>query len=125
MISALQSEQKYQGKKRKSADVYPFLQTYIAKRQQQISEIEQMIDRYEKKRLAEERAYQSMSSIRRMLSGKKPDHHLAVEYIHYVKKPLERIAELRKEMDTAQSILVKSRSEDQVELTDEIIKELE
>ncbi|MFC5652382.1 hypothetical protein ACFPYJ_25360 [Paenibacillus solisilvae] len=89
----------------KVADVIPFLNTYIARKEQEINEIEQMVERYEKRRLMEERAYQSMSTLRRMLSGKKPDHHLAVEYIHYVKKPMEKVRQLRKEVERARDIL--------------------
>ncbi|MFB9327411.1 hypothetical protein ACFFSY_15895 [Paenibacillus aurantiacus] len=91
-------------KQRKAAEVLPFLNAYIAKKEQEIAEIEQMVERYEKRRLLEERAYQSMSALRRLLSGKKPDHHLAVEYIHYVKKPMEKVRMLRQEIEHARAI---------------------
>ncbi|WP_192043432.1 hypothetical protein [Paenibacillus lycopersici] len=90
---------------RKAAEVIPFLSTYIAKREQEIAEIEQMVERYEKRRLQEERSYQSMSALRRLLSGKKPAHHLAVEYIHYVKRPMEKVRQLRNEIEQASAIL--------------------
>ncbi len=38
----------------KVADVIPFLNTYIARKEQEISEIEQMVDRYEKRRMMKE-----------------------------------------------------------------------
>jgi hypothetical protein len=110
--------------KRKAAEVYPFLESYIARKEEQISEIEQIIERYEKKRLMEERSYQSMSPIRRMFTGKKPDHHLAVEYIHYVKKPMAQIRQLRAELDQAKSIMNGSDPSDLVSISDDLEKEL-
>lgn len=88
----------------KPADVVPFLDAYIAKKEAEIAEIEQMVDRYEKRRLKEERAYQSMSMFRKLLSGRKPAHHLAVEYIHYVKQPMERARSLKQEVERARSL---------------------
>ncbi|PWV97835.1 hypothetical protein DFQ01_12022 [Paenibacillus cellulosilyticus] len=88
----------------KPADVVPFLEAYIAKKEEEIAEIEQMVSRYEKRRLKEERAYQSMSSLRKLLSGRKPAHHLAVEYIHYIKQPMERARLLRQEIERARAL---------------------
>jgi hypothetical protein len=110
--------------KRKAADVYPFLEAYIAKREHQISEIIQMVERYEKKRMMEERAYQTMTPLRRMLSGKKPDHHIAVEYIHYVRKPMEQVKQMRSEIESARTILDESQPQDMIKLSDEMAKEL-
>lgn len=111
--------------KRKAADVYPFIEVYIAKREHQIAEIIQMIERYEKKRMMEERAYQAMSPLRRMLSGKKPDHHIAVEYIHYVRKPMEQVKIMRIEIESARTILEDSQPQDMIKLSDEMAKEME
>jgi Ser/Thr protein kinase RdoA (MazF antagonist) len=111
--------------KRRAADVYPFLEAYIAKREHQITDIMQMVERYEKKRMMEERAYQAMSPLRRMLSGKKPDHHIAVEYIHYVRKPMEQVKQLRNEIESARVILEESLPQDMIKLSDEMVKELE
>ncbi|WP_336604250.1 hypothetical protein [Paenibacillus sp. MMS18-CY102] len=97
----------------KPADVVPFLDAYIAKKEAEITEIEEMVERYEKRRLKEERAYQAMSSFRRLLSGRKPAHHLAVEYIHYVKKPMERARKLRVEADRARHLLDSPKSSDE------------
>ncbi|BBH21608.1 hypothetical protein Back11_29530 [Paenibacillus baekrokdamisoli] len=108
-------------KSRKAADVIPFLNTYIAKKEQEISEIEQMVERYEKRRMIEERAYQSKSTLRRLISGKKPDHHLAVEYIHYVKKPMEKVRQLRKEVEKAREILNNPSEADVVARSNELI----
>lgn len=110
--------------KRKAADVYPFLEAYIARKEEQIAEIEQVIERYEKKRMMEERIYQSMSTFRRIFAGKKPDHHLAVEYIHYVKKPMEQIRLLRAEIDNAHAILKGSKPTDLVAVSEELENEL-
>jgi hypothetical protein len=107
-------------RQRKAADVYPFLEAYIAKKEQQIVEIEQVVERYERKRLKEERAYQAMSTIRRMFAGKKPDHHLAVEYIFYVKRPMEKAKFLREEVERAKQILSDSNPADMVMLTNDM-----
>ncbi len=110
-------------KSHKAAEVYPFLETYIAKREQQIIEIDLVIERYEKRRMKEEQAFQSMSSFRRMLSGKKPDHHLAVEYIHYVKKPKEQVRQLRDEIQAAKSIVEQSSSGESVYIPTHMIED--
>jgi hypothetical protein len=109
-------EVNHRNMKRKAAEVYPFLEAYIVNKEQQISEIEQVVVRYERKRLMEERAYQSMSSFRRMFSGKRPDHHLAVEYIHFVKKPMEQARKLRNDIDRARLLLNESKASDEITL---------
>jgi hypothetical protein len=111
--------------KRKAADVFPFLEVYISKREHQIAEIVQIVERYEKKRMMEERAYQTMSPLRRMFSGKKPDHHIAVEYIHYVRKPMEQVKQMRLEIEKARTILEESQPYDLIKLTDEMADEME
>ncbi|WP_274652412.1 hypothetical protein [Paenibacillus humicola] len=111
-------------KHRKAAEVIPFLEAYIAKKEQEIAEIEQMVERYEKRRLLEERAYQSMSALRRLLSGKKPDHHLALEYIHYVKKPMEKVRALRLEVENAREILNHPNPSEIVAVSSELAGEL-
>ncbi|MFD1956138.1 hypothetical protein ACFSL6_18645 [Paenibacillus thailandensis] len=111
--------------RRIAAEVLPFIDAYISKKEQEIAEIEQMVERYEKRRLAEDRAYQSMSTLRRFLSGKKPDHHLAVEYIHFVKKPMEKVRELRMELENARAIQLGSAPGDMVSLPDDLARHLE
>lgn len=91
--------------RRKAAEVHSLLEALISKREQEITEIEQMVERYERRIRLEEQAYRSMSTLRRMLSGKKPDHHLALEYIHYVKKPMEKVRSLRLEISNYQEML--------------------
>lgn len=109
--------------KRKAAEVLPFLEAYVARKEEQIAEIEQVIERYEKKRLMEERSYRAMSSFRRMFAGKKPDHHLAVEYIHYVKKPMEQIRQLRQEIEKAKAVLKETEQSDDVAISEELVEE--
>ncbi|MUT64360.1 hypothetical protein [Paenibacillus sp. NEAU-GSW1] len=109
---------------RKAAEVLPFIDAYVAKKEQEIAEIEQMVERYENRRAKEERAYQSMSTLRRLLSGRKPDHHLAVEYIHFVKKPMEKVRELRQEIDKARSIQQSSSPSDIVSVSSELANEM-
>ncbi len=91
--------------RRRVEEVYSFLEAYIAGKARQIEEIEQAVDRYQKKSMREEQAYQTMSPLRRMLIGKKPDHHLALEYIHYVQKPLEKAKLCRSAMVAAIQLL--------------------
>ncbi|MFC5701212.1 hypothetical protein ACFPVX_07940 [Cohnella faecalis] len=91
--------------RRKTAEVHSLLETLILKRESEIAEIEQMVDRYERRLRMEQQAYRTMSPIRRMLAGKKPDHHLALEYIHYVKKPMERVHSLREEIGKYRAML--------------------
>lgn len=124
MVNAIVQGSAIASGKRKAADIYPFLESYIAKKEQQIAEILQVVERYEKKRMMEERAYQSMSPLRRMLSGKKPDHHLAVEYIHYVKKPMEQVRRLRGEVEAARAIISGSKPGDMIDLSSDLAKEL-
>jgi hypothetical protein len=90
------------------ADVHSFLELFIAKREKQITEIELLVSRYEKKRHTEERAGQSFTGLRKFFSAKKPDHHLAVEYIHYVKKPMEQVRLLRAEIEMAREMMAQS-----------------
>jgi hypothetical protein len=125
MLNAASTSGLISVEKRKAADVYPFLEVYISKREHQISEIMQMVERYEKKRMMEERAYQTMSALRRMLSGKKPDHHIAVEYIHYVRRPMEQVKQIRIEIETARAILEESQPHDLINLSDDMAKEME
>jgi hypothetical protein len=124
MLNAVLTRSLISVEKRKAAEVYPFLEAYISKREQQISDIMQMVERYEKKRMMEEQAYQTMSPLRRMLSGKKPDHHIAVEYIHYVRKPMEQVKQLRSEIGKARTILEDSDPQDIINLSDEMVNEL-
>jgi hypothetical protein len=90
---------------RKSAEIHSLLKALISKREQEIAEIEQMVERYERRLRIEEQAYRTMSTLRRMITGKRPDHHLAVEYIHYVKKPMEKVRMLRNEISKYQGML--------------------
>jgi acetyl-CoA carboxylase alpha subunit len=110
--------------KRKAAEVYPFLEVYVAVREEKIADILQVVERYEKKRIMEERAYQTMSPLRRMLSGRKPDHHVAVEYIHYVKKPMEQVKQLRGEIEAARFIMEQSKQQELVELPEALEREM-
>lgn len=110
--------------KRKNGEVLPFLEAYISRRQHQMNEILQVVERYEKKRAVEEKAYQTMSPLRRMISGRKPDHHLAVEYIHYVKKPMEQVKKLRSEIEAAKALMAESKANGEVVLPEAILVEM-
>ena len=114
MENALLIEYNELSRTRKAADVFSFLENYIAKRESIIAEIEEVIDRYTKRRMLEEQAMSVMSPLRRMLSGRKPDHHLAVEYIHYVKKPRQRIRHLREEIEEARRMMKLSSAEESI-----------
>jgi acetyl-CoA carboxylase alpha subunit len=126
MLNALLSDfpsRPVRAEKRKTGELVSFLETYIARKQSQMDEILQVVERYEKKRAVEEKAYQTMSPLRRMISGRKPDHHLAVEYIHYVKKPMETVSKLRKEIEAAKVLVAESRS-GEVVLPESILNEM-
>jgi hypothetical protein len=124
MLNALLMDVNRQKMKRKAAEVYPFLEAYIANKELQVNEIEQVVVRYERKRLMEERAYQSMSPFRRIFSGKRPDHHLAVEYIHFVKKPMEQVKKLRIDIDRARVLLNESKLSDEISLPSDMEQDL-
>jgi hypothetical protein len=98
MSSPLPADIQLAVSRKKSAEVHSLLKALIEKREQEAADIEQMVERYERRMRLEEQAYSRMSPLRRMLAGKKPDHHLAVEYIHYVKKPKEQARLLREEI---------------------------
>ncbi|WP_027085579.1 hypothetical protein [Cohnella panacarvi] len=105
MINPLAAEWARVPAAHRTADVHSLLEALIAKREQAIAEIEQMVERYERRIRMEEQSYRSMSPLRRMIAGRKPDHHLAVEYIHYVKKPMEKVRELRAEVARYEAML--------------------
>jgi hypothetical protein len=94
------------------ADIHSFLELFIAKRERQIREIELFVSRYEKKLHTEEKARQNFSGIRKLFGGKKPDHHLAVEYIHYVKKPMEQARQLREEIESVKEMMETSNRQE-------------
>lgn len=127
MLTALipdYSNRPNRAEKRKTGELLPFLETYIARKQHQMDEILQVVERYEKKRAVEEKAYQTMSPFRRMLAGRKPDHHLAVEYIHYVKKPMEHVKKLRHEIEAAKALMAESRAHGEVVLPEAMLSEM-
>ena len=101
------------------ADVYSFLELFISKREQQIAEIELVVSRFEKKRHTEERAQQNFGGLRKFFAGKKPDHHMAVEYIHYVKKPMEQVRRLRAEIDAAREMMSTANQKEILAMLDE------
>ncbi|MFC5468695.1 hypothetical protein ACFPPD_08165 [Cohnella suwonensis] len=105
MMEPISSLPGHKVSRKKAAEVHSLLKALISKREQEIAEIEQMVERYERRVRLEEQAYRAMSAFRKMFSGKKPDHHIAVEYIHYVKKPLEKARELRAEAAKYQEML--------------------
>jgi DNA primase large subunit len=109
-MNAKPLDRTYVNKPTKAAEIFSFLDTYIAKREQMIIDIELIIERYERRRMKEVQAFEAMSNFRRMFTGKKPDHHLAVEYIHYVKKPKEQIRQLKAEIQAATLIVDQTSS---------------
>lgn len=77
-----------------------------AKRLSYIAELHGRIERYEKRRAQQQAAYHKMSSLRKLFSGKAPDHHLAVEYMVYVRQPMQEIAQLTGGNNVIEEILV-------------------
>ncbi|BAU27314.1 hypothetical protein DFP93_102443 [Aneurinibacillus soli] len=83
-----------------------YLHEIKAKRLFYIAELHNRIERYEKRRAQQQAAYHKMSSIRKLFSGKAPDHHLAVEYMVYVRQPMQEIAELTVGNNVIDGVLV-------------------
>jgi hypothetical protein len=63
-------------------------------REERIGKLQERIEQYEKRRAQEEAAYRKMPVFRRWISGRTPDHHLAVEYMVYVKRPMQEIEKM-------------------------------
>lgn len=76
----------------------PLLEDMLQLRENQVRMLVEKVEKYEHKRNAEERVYQSMGPFRRLLAAKRPEHHLAVEYMVYVKRPLQEINEKQADM---------------------------
>ncbi|MDN4523071.1 hypothetical protein [Fictibacillus fluitans] len=66
-----------------------------SKKEQEIDKIKNKINKYVKKKNAEEAFYQSLSPMRKLFAGRSPSHHQAVEYIAHVKEPLKQIERLK------------------------------
>lgn len=62
-------------------------------------------NKIQKKRNAEDLVYQSMGRLRRFLSAKRPEHHLAVEYMVYVKRPLQEIHDLQADIRRIEELI--------------------
>lgn len=73
----------------------PLLEEMLHLRENQVRGLVEKVEQYENKRNAEERVYQSMGPFRRLLAAKRPEHHLAVEYMVYVKRPLQEINDIQ------------------------------
>lgn len=71
-----------------------YLHEIKAKRLFYIAGLHGRIEQYEKRRAQQQAAYHKMSPLRKLFSGKAPNHHLAVEYMVYVKQPMQEIAHL-------------------------------
>lgn len=110
MLHAILNDNENDSQSAKNGELVSLLEAMIAKKEEQIAELEQSVNRYEKRRLKEEQSYQAMSGFRRMLTGRKPDHHLAVEYIHYVKKPMEQVRQLREEIEALRAQMEQNAS---------------
>jgi hypothetical protein len=76
----------------------------VQERRNRIHGLREKIERYERKREQERNAYQQMSTIRRWLAGRTPEHHLAVEQLVYVKQPMMEIERLAGEMSRLQKV---------------------
>ncbi len=118
-ISFSQTLQGFPVVQRQALEIYPFISSYVEMKQRMIDDIESVVKRYENKRIKEESAYQTMSPLRRIFAGKKPDHHVAVEYIHYVRKPMEQVRRLKAEIEAAVMIQTQTSSSDWVIVPDD------
>jgi acetyl-CoA carboxylase alpha subunit len=66
----------------------------MERREKKIQELRRKIEQYEKRRSQEQTAYQNMSPWRRWIAGRTPDQHRAVEYMVYIKQPMQEIERL-------------------------------
>ena len=76
-----------------------------ARRMLYIAKLHGQIEQYEKRRAQQQAAYHKMSPIRKLFSGKAPDHHVAVEYMVYVRQPMKEIAKLTDENAVIDQVL--------------------
>lgn len=81
------------------------IQSLTAKKQDEIEYFKDKIARYEQKRRKEEAAYQSLSPLRRLFTGRPPSHHQAVEYMVYVKEPFKKIEKVKREIQDLKRVL--------------------
>jgi hypothetical protein len=93
-----------------------FFSELIKRRKEKSDSLAQRIEQYEKKRMAEERIYSSMSPLRKLITGRRPDHHLAVEYMVYVKRPLQEIDELTFQIKLLEQLVKQTEEEEQEQL---------
>ncbi|MEW9667810.1 hypothetical protein [Ammoniphilus sp. 3BR4] len=89
----------------------PLLEEMLHLREKQVRGLVEKVEQYENKRNAEERVYQSMGPFRRLLAAKRPEHHLAVEYMVYVKRPLQEINDIQADMKRIEKWITEVRQE--------------
>jgi acetyl-CoA carboxylase alpha subunit len=110
-----------------SAELIAMLIRLKTKKEQEIEEIKTKILRYEKERRAEEAFYQSLSSFRKIFTGRPPSHHLAVEYMVHVKKRLKLIDDIKQrtlELDEAIDLVEGNPTMSEIVLSRSIFDEL-
>lgn len=85
------------------------------KRESLIKKLQQQIDTYEKKRAQEQAAYHRMSGLQKLLAGKIPEHHRAVEHLVYVKQPKDEIEKINRELSMIEWMEEKIKENDGME----------
>ena len=86
-----------------------------AKREVLVKKIQQQIETYEKKRAQEQITYHKMSGLRKLLAGKTPPHHRAVEHLVYVKQPMDEIEKINRELSMIEWMKEKITENDGIE----------
>ncbi len=67
-------------------------------REKKILSLQDRMKKYELKLAQQQAAYHRMSAFRRLITGRPPDNHLAVEHLVYIKQPLHEIEKLNMEI---------------------------
>lgn len=109
-------------------ELFILLERVKAKKEEDVEELKNRIDKYEQKRRAEEALYQSMSPIRRLFTGRPASHHQAVEYMVHVKERFKKIDAIKRSIRELDQVLDKLRlpirDSNEVFLSPELIREI-
>ncbi|GGE26502.1 hypothetical protein GCM10011391_01010 [Pullulanibacillus camelliae] len=96
-------------------------------KEQEIVLLKDKIQKYEQKRQTEDALYQSRSPLRKLFSGRPPNHHQAVEYLVHVKDRLNKIKRIKQEITTLQALILMiehGQTQAQIELPVSVIDAL-
>jgi hypothetical protein len=95
------------------------------KLEQEMKQMQEKVERYEKQRYREESLNQSLSPFKRLFTVKKPDHHLAVEQMVYLKRPLQEMEKMSRKLQEIARLLQEVKSGTSVLLSFSLYEELQ